>query len=202
MRMYQRIGAIGFIGALAAALCGAQTADIPKSKDHSLVTRYPGSVIIEYRYSEFDEVMFPLAKANGQGVFDKNKKVEGKVTRIGYASPAHRSILEIYRNYESALLKSGFQVLWSCVNTNECSSAGPTQLGAAGREDWGWNSGHRYLVAKSPRTTGDAYVSVHVGQWSDENRGAYVQFAETRQGPDGVEVIVENGDLHRSVTGL
>jgi outer membrane protein OmpA-like peptidoglycan-associated protein len=174
MRWNLRFGAIGCIGALAAALCCAQPKDIPNSKDHPLVTRYPESVITEYRYSEFDEVMFPLAKANNQGHFEKNKTVEGKVTRIGYASPAHRSILEIYRNYESALLKGGFQVLWSCVNVSDCGNAGPVQFTAAGREDWGWNSGHRYLVAKSPRTTGDAYVSVHVGQWADENRGPYV----------------------------
>jgi hypothetical protein len=138
--------------------------DIPNAKDHPLVTRYPESVNTEYRFSEFDEVMFPLAKANNQGVFEKSQRVEGKVTLIGHASPAHRSVLEIYRNYESALLKSGFQVLWSCINNDGCGP-GPTQLASVGGEDWSWGSRQRFLVAKSPRATGDAYVSVHVGQW-------------------------------------
>jgi outer membrane protein OmpA-like peptidoglycan-associated protein len=161
------------LAALCALVAFAQTPDKENSKDHPLVTRYPGSVITEYLYSEFDEVMFPLGKANNQGQFDKSLRLEGKVTRIGYEAPAHRSILEIYRNYESALLKSGFQVLWSCVNNEGCGP-GPTQLTSAGGEDWGWGSGQRYLVAKSPRTTGDAYVSVHVGQWADPNRGPFV----------------------------
>ena len=46
--------------------------------------------------------MFPLAKPvvkDGRNVFDKSQRVEGKVTRIGYESPAHRSLLEVYRNY-------------------------------------------------------------------------------------------------------
>jgi OmpA-OmpF porin, OOP family len=174
MTWNKRIGAVCFIGALTAAICGAQQKDIPNSKDHPLVTRYPGSVIGEYSYSEYDEVMLPLGKANRNDVFEKIQRLEGKVTRIGYAAPAHRSILEIYRNYESALLKSGFQILWSCVNSEGCGNAGPVQLASIGREDWGWNSGHRYLAAKSPRGTGDAYVSLHIGQWSDTNRGAYV----------------------------
>jgi OOP family OmpA-OmpF porin len=199
MRWKQRIGAIGCIGALGAAMCGAQPEDIPNSKDHPLVTRYPGSVITQYLYSEFDEVMFPLGKANNQGVFDKSKTVEGKVTRIGYESPAHRSLLEIYRNYESALLKGGFQVLWSCVN-NDCGS-GPTQLAAAGAEDWSWGSGHRYLVAKSPRTTGDAYVSLHIGQWADTNRGPFVVLFVAELKPmEGGLITVDAAALANDIT--
>ena len=200
MRWNQRIGAIGCIGALAVAMCGAQPEDLPNSKDHPLVTRYPGSVITEYSYSEFDEVMFPLVKANNQGIFEKSKSVEGKVTRIGYAAPAHRSILEIYRNYESALLKSGFQVLWSCVNNDGCGR-GPTQLASAGSEDWSWGSGHRYLVAKSPRTTGDAYVSLHVGQWADANRGASVVLLVVEMKPmEGGLITVEAAALASDIT--
>jgi outer membrane protein OmpA-like peptidoglycan-associated protein len=173
MKKLNRVALVCVLAALAALLAVAQRPDLKGSKDHPLVTRYPGSVITDYAYSEFDAVMFPLGKANNQGQFDKSLRLEGKVTRIGYEAPAHRSILEIYRNYESALLKSGFQVLWSCINNDGCGG-GPTQLTSYGGEDWGWGSGQRYLVAKSPRTTGDAYVSLHVGQWSDTERGAYV----------------------------
>jgi len=204
MKSNRRIGAIYFIGALTAAICGAQPTDIPNSKDHPLITRYPESVITEYTYSEFDEVMFPLAKPvvkDGRDVFDKSQRVEGKVTRIGYASPAHRSTLEVYRNYESALLKAGFQVLWSCVNNDGCGGAGPTQLASYGAEDWGWNSGHRYLVAKSPRTTGDAYISVHVGQWADTNRGPFVVIFVAELKPmEGGLVTVDAAALASDIT--
>src|ERR1035438_5174721 len=162
------------LAAFAAQVASAQRPDMQGSKDHPLVTRYPGSFISQYSYTELDEVMFPLGKANGGGKFDKSQRVEGKVTRIGYESPAHRSALEIYRNYESALLKSGFQVLWSCVNNDGCGSGGPTQLASSGAEDWAWGSGHRFLVAKSPRGTGDVYLSLHVGTWADADRGPFV----------------------------
>lgn len=138
------------------------------------MTRYPGSVIVQYGYSEFDEVMLPLDKANRDGKFEKALHLEGNVTRIGYDAPAHRSVLQIYRNYESALAKSGFQTLWSCVNNDGCGNGGPTQLTSAGGEDWAWGADHRYLVAKSPRTTGDAYVSLHTGRGAYPDHGAYV----------------------------
>jgi flagellar motor protein MotB len=173
------IQTIIFAGALAAfttQVASAQRPDMQGSKDHPLVTRYPGSFIAQYSYAEFDEVMFPLGKAtvrDGKQVFDKSLRAEGKVTRIGYESPAHRSALEIYRNYESAVLKGGFQVLWSCVNNDGCGP-GPTQIASSGAEDWAWGSGHRFLVAKSPRGTGDVYLSLHVGTWADADRGPFV----------------------------
>jgi flagellar motor protein MotB len=173
MKGIQTVIFAGALAAFAAQVATAQRPDLQGSKDHALVTRYPGSFIAQYSYTEFDEVMFPVGKGN-DAKFDKSLRVEGKVTRIGYESPAHRSALEIYRNYESALLKSGFQVLWSCVNNDGCGAGGPIQITSVGREDWSWGSGHRYLVAKSPRGTGDVYVSLHVGTWSDENRGPFV----------------------------
>jgi outer membrane protein OmpA-like peptidoglycan-associated protein len=211
MTWNERIEAVCFVGVLAAAICGAQQKDIPNAKDHPLVTRYPGSVIVQYIHSEFDEVMLPLDKANRDGKFEKALHLEGKVTRIGYAAPAHRSILEVYRNYESALVKSGFQILWSCVNNDGCGNGGPTQLTSAGGEDWAWGAGHRYLVAKSPRTTGDAYVSLHIGQWSNlDNGSAVVLFVVEMKPMEGGLVTVDaaaltsdiNTNGHSAVYGI
>jgi OmpA-OmpF porin, OOP family len=195
------ISTVYLMGALAAAVGSAQPADIPNSSDHPLVTRYPGSVIVKYGYSEFDEAMLPLGKANRDGKFDKSQHLEGKVTRIGYEAPAHRSILETYRNYESALLKSGFQILWSCVNNEGCGSSGPTEVASFGAEDWSWGAGHRYLVAKSPRTTGDAYVSLHVGQWSNPDTGASIVLYVVEVKPmEGGLVTVDAAALANDIT--
>ena len=201
MKRNQRIVSVCFLAALTASVGAAQEADIEGSKDHPLLSRYPGSVIDKYSYSEFDEVMLPLGKANGNNVFDKSLHLEGKITRIGYSAPAHRSVLEIYRNYESALLKSGFQTLWSCVNDDGCGTTGPTQLASAGEEDWSWSSGQRYLTAKSPRSTGDAYVSLHVGQWADLNRGASVVLYVVELKPmEGGLVTVDAAALASDIT--
>ena len=199
-KLSMRIFAICFAGALTAAICGAQPTDIPNSKDHPLVTRYPGSVITEYSYSEFDEVLFPLSKASGHDVYQNSKRVEGKVTRIVYDAPAHRSMLEIYRNYESALLKGGFQPLWSCVNHDGCGDD-PIQIGSHGREDWSWDSGQRFLAARSPRTTGDAYVSVHFGQWKNPDRGVQVVLIVAELKPmEGGLITVDAAALANDIT--
>ena len=150
------------------------TQDIEGSKDHPLISRYPGSVIDAYRATEFDELTLPLGMTNDGGVPAKSQHVEGKITRISYAAPAHRSILEIYRNYETALRRAGFEVLFTCVNTDGCGTSGPTLWQAQGSEDWSWSAGQRYLSAKLSRPEGDAYVSLHVGQWSDLDRGASI----------------------------
>jgi hypothetical protein len=143
-----------------------ETQDIEGSKDHPLVSRYPGSVIDAYRTAEFDELTLPPGVSN-DGVPAKSRHVEGKITRISYAAPVHRSILEIYRNYESALRRAGFEVLFACVNNEGCGSTGPTLWSAQGGEDWGWSAGQRYLSAKLSRPEGDDYVSLHIGQWSN-----------------------------------
>jgi OmpA-OmpF porin, OOP family len=171
--VYATVAALMLTG-LNAVLAPAQGQDIEGSKDHPLVTRYPGSVIEEYRYGEFDELTLPLGKTNDNGIPAKSQHLEGKITRIGYAAPAHRSILEIYRNYETALKNGGFEILFSCANNEACGDRGPTLWQAQGGEDWGWNKGHRYLAAKLSRPEGDAYVSLHVGQWSDPDRGASI----------------------------
>ena len=165
-----------FCVTMAAAAVGAraQDADIEGSKDHPLVTRYPGSVIDEYRTTEFDDLTLPLGKTNDDGVPAKSQHLQGKITRISYAAPPHRSIVEIYRNYESALKKAGFEVLFACVNVDGCGSNGPTLWQAQGKEDWSWSSGQRYLSAKLSRSEGDVYVSLLVGQWSDPDKGAAV----------------------------
>ena len=157
----------------ASAGLALRTADIKGAQDHSLVSRYPGSFISEYQFVEFDEFTLPLGKAKADLTLEKSKHLEGKITRIVYDTPPGRSILEIYRNYESALKNGGFQVLFSCVNVDGCGR-NPTLYAAKGREDWSWSAGQRYLSAKLARAEGDVYLSLFVGQWSDLSRGASV----------------------------
>ncbi|MGD0200839.1 MAG: OmpA family protein [Bryobacteraceae bacterium] len=166
------IAAACFVGMIAAQAGLAQT-DVEGSKDHPLVSRYPGSVIDQYSSTEFDEFTLPLGKLK-DGVPEKSQHLEGKITRISYAAPAGRSILEVYRNYESALRKAGFAILYECVNNEGCWSGSPTFHAASGNEDWGWSAGQRYLSAKQSRAEGDVYVSLHIGQWSDLSRGSSV----------------------------
>ena len=172
--MKRKIIVVGFLAALSAAIGAAQETDVKDSKDHPLVSRYPGLVISEYNFAEFDEFTLPLGKAKSGGTLEKQQHLEGKITRIAYDAPAGRSILEIYRNYESALTKGGFQILFACVNNDGCGGESPTLYAAKGAEDWSWGAGQRYLSAKLSRAEGDAYVSLHIGQWSNLQRGSAI----------------------------
>jgi OOP family OmpA-OmpF porin len=199
MKWNKRIGAVCFIGALTAAICGAQPKDLPNSKDHPLVTRYPGSVIDVYSVVEFDEFNLPLGKLKDAG-FDKSQHLEGKITRIGYAAPAGRSILEVYRNYESALQRGGFTTLFSCAN-DDCGYSGNAKIITTQKDDWSWSAGQRAISAKLARAEGDVYVSMHIGQWSHVEQGSSIMLYVVEIKPmEGGLVTVDAAALASDIT--
>jgi outer membrane protein OmpA-like peptidoglycan-associated protein len=166
----RNISIVCFLLAFAAAIGAAQATDVEGSKDHPLLTRYPGLVITQYHEAAYDEFNLPLGKSEGPNL-EKSQHLEGKITRIAYDAPSGRTVLEIYRNYESALAKADFKILFSCVNNEGCGSGAPLLYAANGADDWEWSAGHRALSARSARATGDIYVSLHIGQWSNLSRG-------------------------------
>lgn len=168
-RIYTLIFA-GLLAWVSVATAMAQDRDVKGSKDHPLISRYPGSRITGYDRKEYDEFQLPLGGFH-RGKLEKSQALEGKITHILYENPQGRSALEIYRNYESALRSSGFQVLFSCASVDQCG-AGSFE-GLPGRREW-WNDRNpvRHLSAKLSRPQGDVYVSLHVqegqyGTWLD-----------------------------------
>ena len=146
--------------------------DVPKSADHPLVSRIPGSVIANYAQVDFDDFLVPLGKLAADGTPAKSETVEGKITRIVYATPAPRSLLEVFKNFQDGLNAGGFKILFACAN-EAClpGGIGPTQLVSVGREDWSWSKGQRFLAARRSGPAGDVTVTVHVGQWSALDHG-------------------------------
>ncbi|MGO9084624.1 MAG: DUF4892 domain-containing protein [Terriglobales bacterium] len=158
MSFTSRIAALVFC-LLPATLPFAYGQDAEGSKDHPLITRYPGSTISEYAQKAFDEYDLPLSKYAG-GKYDKTQHLEGKITAIYYTIPEGRSALEIYRNYDSALKNAGFQTLFTCART--CGDVPPANLMPV-NDAWGnYAADTRYLAAKLPRPSGDAYVALWV----------------------------------------
>src|SRR5208337_133710 len=102
-----------FLLGLSAPFAAGQDQDVEGSRDHPLISRYPGSFIGAYFQKEFDEFTLPLGKL-GKETFTKSQHLEGKVTRIVYVAPQGRSVLEVFRNYQSALRKGGFETLFTC----------------------------------------------------------------------------------------
>ncbi|MGA2607099.1 MAG: DUF4892 domain-containing protein [Terriglobia bacterium] len=148
---------------LSAPFAAAQNEDVEGSKDHPLISRYPGSVIKNYLTKEFDELTLPLGKLTSANNFTKSQRLEGKVTRIVYVAPEGRSVLEVFRNYQGALKKAGFQTLFTC-GPQDCAGSGsssPRVYGTGDYDDyWGPDHGIRYVSAKLARPEGDVYVSL------------------------------------------
>lgn len=114
--------------------------DAAGSKDHPLLTRMPNYRIENYSASDFDGQEFYLP--------DGAVRIEGKKTVIGYviragAQPA--SMLQIVRNYESALRAIGGQK----VADDGCCGAA-VKLAKGGQETWvqiqAFNGGEGYVL--------------------------------------------------------
>jgi len=114
-------------------------ADLPGSKDPAGIKRYEGSQIVRYEQLQFDRFVLPLGKmtrfdfGTKAAEFEKSISLEGAVTRVSYhlADPL-RSSLEVFRNYESDLKESGWQILWS----------------ASGKPEFGNSFAHLYELLK------------------------------------------------------
>jgi len=156
-RIGMKIFVVGWLVLLYASLVAAQ--DVQGSKDHPLISRYPGSTINEYGQKAFNEFELPLSKV-ADGKYEKTQHLEGKVTAIYYTSPEGRSALEIFRNYESALKNGGFQELFTCSKT--CGDPPPNGSFPLDDAFGNYAADTRYLAAKLARDAGDVYVALWV----------------------------------------
>ena len=165
---------------LATSVAFAQDEDIRGSKDHSLISRFSGSVIIHYEVKKFDKYILPLGKLDKERKLSKSQRLEGKITRIQYKAPEDRSTLEIYRNYELALKKAGFEILfagtlrelgwrWTYQLYDDINpfSYKETRIGLNGVEIQS-EEDFRYLSAKLSRSEGDVYVALCVSLGWDQ----------------------------------
>ncbi len=162
---------VNLLAILAAGNLSAQENDVKGSKDHPMISRYPGSSIMRYDRKEFDEYVLPLDKVI-KGKLKNSQKLEGKITQITYAAPGDKSILEIYRNYEIALKKAGFQTLFSgkkeLLGDKEWLKAfvgavsRPVPYGGA-EIGTHLEGNYSYLAAKKAGEEGDIYISLCVG---------------------------------------
>ncbi len=84
-------------------------------QDLPFLGRYPGSSIDNYRAAHFDEMTIPLGPLGKNGL-TRSETLEGQITYIKYQLPRDRSPLEVIRNYEQALQRAGFRILWQCAN--------------------------------------------------------------------------------------
>jgi len=161
----------GLMIGLSAPFAAAQDQDVEGSSDHPLISRYPGSYIAKYLTKEFDEFALPLGPVNVENTITKNQPLEGKITRIVYVAPAGRTVLEVFRNYQDALKKGGFETLFTC-GPQGCGSTIANAYANSGdsADYWGPEHGIHYISAKLARQEGDVYVSLLVDDQGPDSR--------------------------------
>ncbi len=90
--------------------------DVKGSRDHPIISRFPGSYIYQYYQKDFDEfnlLLGPVKYGWGKALEEvKKEKMEGKVTLIQYQIPKGKSSYEVFKNYEQALKEAGFQIMY------------------------------------------------------------------------------------------
>lgn len=153
--------------------------EMPGAKDHPALSRYTGSVLHDYATENFASVLVPQGPGergpDSKLTFKKSTTVEGKVYSYFYVQPKDRSPLEVFRNYQSALQKAGFSLLYSCEL--EACRDGYIRESYAGEVVYArkWKSGSnsaysavsadvRFLSAKGTRNGTDIYALVLVGE--------------------------------------
>jgi|SRR5581483_1594556 outer membrane protein OmpA-like peptidoglycan-associated protein len=153
--------------AVSVSFLGVLPAASQEIKDHPMISRYPGSnfsYLNKPSVKEFDEITLPTGP-HEKGKFTKTDRFEGKIWRLVYDNPKNRSTLEIYRNYQQALTKAGFQTLFAC-SADECGDAGNAKTDELGfwcvTNKIQCPEPMRYIVAKLARANGDVVAAVKV----------------------------------------
>ncbi|MEZ4830245.1 MAG: DUF4892 domain-containing protein [Bacteroidia bacterium] len=170
---------IAFILILICTAIRSFAQDKPGSKDHPIISRYPGSEIRHYYFREYDEIKF--VKTNPQGTPGEWLELAGKHTAIVYAGPTGRSPLEVMKNYREALERAGAEIVYACKG-NGCDGGKAyydfkffnivyTQTGRHADDDhylYGGSASQdqQYLVAKLPGEETTTYIEIGVtGAW-------------------------------------
>jgi len=200
------------LGALAAQ---AQEGDCEGCRDHALLSRYPGSMLVGYDQKAFDEQRYaagPTTVKDGDKVAPKTTAMSGKRTQLFYWTPEGRSGLEVFENYKQALAKAGMTTIWSCSGDQTC---GPNFANLAieqmhldlsntteGRMGMSDADQPRYVLAKLARPQGDVYVAVLAADLEFHNpkrAGAFVAIVEAKPMDSGM-ITVDANALDQSLT--
>jgi outer membrane protein OmpA-like peptidoglycan-associated protein len=168
--------------------------DVPGSRDHELITRYPGSVIGYYEEQKYAVYNVATGPQTGYKLIEKWEKPEGKLTRIYYTVKGQTTLTELYRNYQTALNKSGFKTLAQGVddkrNTSQAvggrtflgtfyaSNPFPVDKGIQVLNGSSTSGGSFYIASQLKNTSGEVYVTIDGSQYAADEKVVLVDILE------------------------
>ncbi len=159
------LASLGLLFCLPALLTDARA---EPGADHPEVARYPSAVMMAFDFKEYEEAQLLLSRPvqrAGEFTADKLMPLEGRVTFIRYELPKSVSALQIFRNHQSALRRSGFKDLFVCERP--CTSNNIYELRKLmklERVSIDGDTDNQYLAAQR----GDTYVSMWVNVYGSQ----------------------------------
>jgi len=127
--------------------------DAPGGADHPLVKRFTGSWLIGYKVSDWDQTQMPIGMKVDNRHWTQVLPVEGKITRLFYLAPQGKSRLEVFRNYEQALMAAGLKRKFACEQKCE-------DLYFAMDDSTGYRKGVRWASGSIPQVSGNGRYSI------------------------------------------
>ncbi|MHA1599742.1 MAG: OmpA family protein [Alphaproteobacteria bacterium] len=170
--------------ALVLILSGSSFAeDVASSKDHPVVSRYPGSEIKWYDAQAFEPYAIAIGPVTGYGKIGDWIETQGRTTRIYYELAGRKTHTEVFENYEKALREAGFGIVasglfskssravdvgsrkWLGVHyaRNELAPDGIRLLQGSST-----SGGSGFVAASKERVAGTVYVAIAVAQYSKD----------------------------------
>ncbi len=172
--------------------------DVAGSKDHPLMKRMEGSIILDYSTKKFDSHQVALERVvfdYGTQAFKERKKldIEGARTTLFYRDPQDASTLECLRSYQEDLKANGFEQLFEGYSGGKAASDSNTLDDGYGRflsevyqseKDNHFQhyalpgtDDYRYAAFKKAgeNGAGDVYITIFCGEinevWKDLRKG-------------------------------
>jgi len=171
--------------ALGAFMIGAPVSaeDFAGSKDHPILTRYPGSEIKWYDVQAFSPYYIATGPVTGYSKIDDWIETQGQLTRIYYELEGTRTPIEVYANYKKALEDAGLTILangafsqssrkpdvgsrkWLATfyQRNELPPVGIRLLQGSST-----SSGSGYIAATKERAVGTVFITIGIAQYNQD----------------------------------
>jgi outer membrane protein OmpA-like peptidoglycan-associated protein len=168
--------------------------DIEGSKDHPLITRYPGSQIDYYEQQDYRPYSIATGPQTGYNNIDDWLDTEGKFTRIYYTVKGETTLTEVFQNYLTALKKGGFTILAQGIHpqsgtSKEVGGRGylktvysknkiPTGSGIKLLQGSATSAGACYIAARLERPGGNIYFVLGGTQYATYEKVFLVDIIE------------------------
>lgn len=100
--------------------------DVDDYTEHPVLKRYNNSCVIGFNEIKYESARLPIAQQSSSKDETKHLTIEGKITDILFAieNNGKATVLEVHRNYETALRNSEMEILYSCNGRKDCFTYG------------------------------------------------------------------------------